>query len=98
MPHLFMVSLGDFMIDAANQNFKIRFISFMLDATNQNFKIISTKTYSLLLMTDYHNGHDYLERPLSIWKVEKHVMLAFEFRKNIYTKMTRNQHQVMLLE
>ena len=39
MPHLFMVSLGDFMIDAANQNFKIRFISFMLDATNQNFKI-----------------------------------------------------------
>ena len=49
-------------------------------------------------MTDYHNGHDYLERPLSIWKVEKHVMLAFEFRKNIYTKMTRNQHQVMLLE
>ena len=36
MPHLFMVSLGDFMIDAANQNLKIKFMFFMLDAINQN--------------------------------------------------------------
>ena len=49
-------------------------------------------------MTDYHNGHDYLERPLSIWKFEKHVMLAFEFRKNICNKMTRNQYQVIILK
>lgn len=47
-------------------------------------------------MIDYHNGHDYLERPLSIWKFEKHVMLAFEFRKNIFNKMSRNQYQVIL--
>ena len=45
MPHLFMVSLGDFMIDAANQNFKTKFIFFMLDATNQNFKIKLMQQY-----------------------------------------------------
>ena len=44
------------------------------------------------------HGHNYLERPLSIWKFEKHVILDFEFRKNIYTKMTRNQHQVKFLK